>query len=94
MSQSNSVNGVALARKLFPDGGRIVLTAANLKGVNIKTGEFSRQDKSQIMVQDAVVEVLIADTVEPNTLAFEFARKIYAEAGVELNSRIRGNSHT
>lgn len=87
-------NGIALAERLFSNGGRIVLTAASLKGVNVHTGKMSMPDKSQIMVNRASVEALITDNVEPNALAFEFAKKIYAEAGVSLEPRIRGDSHT
>ncbi|MCV2893350.1 hypothetical protein [Lentibacter sp. XHP0401] len=53
-----------------------------------------KRDKLPIMVKDISVEPSITGNVDPSAIAFTFAQKIYAEAGVSLKPRIRGDSYT
>ncbi|MDD7971410.1 hypothetical protein PUT78_09860 [Roseinatronobacter sp. HJB301] len=79
-------NAINLCSELIVGSAEIRLTAADLSGVAVKSGERFHPRNHEISEKVIEIRREIDSSLAPNELAFEFAQKVYAEAGVNLPS--------
>lgn len=87
-------SAISLGKRLINGKSQLVLTAANLSDVYVKSGEYMAAKNNKI--HEPVVELRF-DTnqlKDSNDVAFEFAKQIYAEAGVPLRNRMPTNRYS
>lgn len=84
-------NAISLSGEFISGPTELRVTAADLSGVSVNSGESHRPHNNEI--SEKVIEIRrdINSSLDPNDLAFEFAQKIYAEAGVHLDARMSGS---
>lgn len=83
-------NAISLSGEFISGPAELRVTAADLSGVSVKSGESHRPRNNEI--SEKVIEIRrdINSSLDANDLAFDFAQKIYAEAGVHLDARMSG----
>lgn len=82
-------NAVQLAGQIIEGEASVKLTASSLIGVHVLTGQSAKPQMVEITEPSISIDCPLNDQLSPDDLAFDFARRIYEEAGVPLNERVR-----
>ncbi|TNE64880.1 MAG: hypothetical protein EP336_13815 [Rhodobacteraceae bacterium] len=86
-------NAISTAQEIIAGDFDLLLTAADLDKVFVKTGLVGRAEKKQIFENSVEFRTQVGTVYDSQKIAFEFAKKIYAAAGVDLPNRIPSGRH-
>lgn len=87
-------NGADLAERIIEGDFEIRLTAATLDGVHVYSGELTRPERHAISEPLIDMSLDFSKDLDPTAFAYEFAEKIYAEAGISIPRRVAAGRYT
>ncbi len=87
-------NGIELAKRIIEGEFDIHLTGATFDGVYVYSGEMARPKRHSVSESMIEISRQYGTDFDATGFAFDFANKIYSEAGISIPRRVAAGRHT